>query len=272
MIIDSHVHYGGKSTTYKVYSVDDLVAVAKEAGTDKIVQVTPRYEGDNDVSVREAARHPEGVFAVFGLLDFTAPDAEERVRKIASQPGMLGFRVQSRSEPGKSTLADPHLLKVLALCEKLGVVLQVYAPFEAEETQALARRFPALRVLVDHMGLRYEEHGGDNTQIFRQWPQLLKLALEPNVWIKVSYFPEAGRDFDPYPYPTAQRYFKELYETAGAKKLIWGSNFSPVLRACSYRESLDFVRVHCKFISKPDLDAILGGNFVANFTPKIPVG
>ena len=105
-------------------------------------------------------------------------------------------------------------------------------------------------------------------EAFRGWNDVIALAREPNVWVKVSYFPEAARA-EAFPYPTAQRYFRELYERAGAAKLIWGSNYPPVERACTYAQSLEFVRDHCTFISNEDLDAILGGTFVRSFSPKL---
>ena len=74
------------------------------------------------------------------------------------------------------------------------------------------------------MAIRHNAIPG-NTDPFFHWPELIQLAREPNVWIKVSYFPESTMKFEKYPFSAAQRYFRELYEAVGAKKLIWGSNY-----------------------------------------------
>jgi predicted TIM-barrel fold metal-dependent hydrolase len=284
MIIDTHVHFGGVGRRYKAHSVDDLLAVAFAAGTDRIVQVTVGFENaladeptpllgrENQISLEDAARHPEGVIAVIAYFDPMADDAIGRLEAAVKFPGIIGFRLNSGNLPGsKRVLEEPRIESLLAAAERLGTVLQVFAPFQTREMHDIARRFPGLRILVDHMGLRFSEDG-NNKEIFREWPALMRLAKEPNVWIKVSYFPEASSAFDTYPFPTGQRYFKELYETVGASKLIWGANFPPVLRVCSYQESLDFVREHCGFLSTPDRNAILGDTFFREFVQKSQSG
>jgi L-fuconolactonase len=276
MIIDTHVHYGGHAAAYKIHSVEELLAETSAAGVDRIVQVTPgsslghtvegdQFEQTTRSSLADAARHPEGVIAVIARLDVTAHDAPSRLENLVRGSNILGFRITSGNLPGsKRILQEPQLQPLLAAAEKLDTVVQIFAPYQIPEMTDIVRRFPRLRILVDHMGLRFGEDG-NNSEIFRDWPALVKFAQAPNVWIKVSYFPEAGSAFDAYPYPTAQRYFKQLYEQVDARKLMWGSNFPPVLRVCTYKQSLDFVREHCTFLTAPDRDAILGGNFLRDF-------
>ena len=64
-----------------------------------------------------------------------------------------------------------------------------------------------------------------------------------------------------YPYPTGQRQLRHLRDRVGAEKLLWGSD-SPFGTAtwCTYRQSLDFIRLHCDFLSADEKDLILGGN------------
>src|SRR5690606_2322877 len=114
--------------------------------------------------------------------------------------------------------------------------------------------------LIDHMGLRYYE-GRDNTGAFRQWDALLDLAEEPNAWIKCSYFPEAAKDLETYPFPVAREHLKRLVDRVGAERLIWGSNFPNVRRACTYRQALDFIRVQCDFLTEKERAGLLGDNF-----------
>jgi predicted TIM-barrel fold metal-dependent hydrolase len=110
------------------------------------------------------------------------------------------------------------------------------------------------------MGLRYYQ-GKDNREAFRQWDALLSLAGEPNAWIKCSYFPEAAKDLEAFPFPVAQDHLRRLYEHVGAERLVWGSNFPNVRRACTYREALDFIRVECSFLGEADRAGLLGANF-----------
>ncbi|WP_204275412.1 amidohydrolase family protein, partial [Enterobacter hormaechei] len=61
------------------------------------------------------------------------------------------------------------------------------------------------------------------------------------------------------PYVEAQVLVREMRDLFGAAKLIWGSDMPNVERFCTYRQSLDYVRRHCSFLSASEKDAILGG-------------
>ena len=50
-----------------------------------------------------------------------------------------------------------------------------------------------------------------------------------------------------------------------ASRLVWGSDMPNVERFCTYRQSLDYVRRHCAFLSATEKDAVLGGNIAELF-------
>ena len=52
---------------------------------------------------------------------------------------------------------------------------------------------------------------------------------------------------------------RQLYDTFGPNHLVWGSDMPNVLRFCTYRQSLDYLRRYCDFISAADMDLIVGG-------------
>jgi predicted TIM-barrel fold metal-dependent hydrolase len=63
-----------------------------------------------------------------------------------------------------------------------------------------------------------------------------------------------------YPYPEAQALIRDLRDRYGAGKLMWGSDMPNVERFCTYRQSLDYVRRYCDFLSPGEKDRILGDN------------
>ena len=87
---------------------------------------------------------------------------------------------------------------------------------------------------------------------------MLDLEPLPNVFLKVSYFPEATAA-DGYPFARGQRLMQTVYERFGADRLMWGSNFPPVLTACTYEEALRFMSEACDFLTPEDRARILGG-------------
>jgi predicted TIM-barrel fold metal-dependent hydrolase len=267
MIVDAGAHYGPSGKERKIYPIAQFLEESAAAGVARIVQVTSMAAGwDNRASLEGVTQYPDRVLGVFGRFDPYAPDLEARLNEFHAQPRMLGVRLNTRTPGGENGLKTGLLDGFFAAAERLDVAVLLYAPFQATEMREAARRFPGIRFLVDHMGLRYDP-SGNNREIFRQWPELLELAEEPRVWIKVSYFPEAVMDLEAYPFPTAQGYLRKLYDRVGSEKLVWSAHYPAVKRVCTYPQALDFVRVHCGFLSKNDKDAILGENFLTHFVP-----
>jgi predicted TIM-barrel fold metal-dependent hydrolase len=157
-------------------------------------------------------------------------------------------------------LEERALDALFEVAQDEGVPIELFAPFRVKAMHETVRRYPGVRWLIDHMGLRYYE-GKDNREAFRQWDDLVSLAREPNAWIKCSYFPEAAKDLESYPYPKAQSYLRRLRDGAGADRLVWGSNFPNVRRACTYQQALDFVRRDCDFLTGQERAGLLGDNF-----------
>ena len=268
MIIDSHLHFfdaprpGSEFTHVRDHlSFDDVRNAAREVGIDRFVQVTPAAVGyDNTFSFAIAEREPDIVFGVIARLDPVDPTVEEQLREAMQRPQMLALRLTLIEKHSEAWLEARRLDDFFTLCQELGVPLELFAPFRVKAMHETIRRFPGVRWLIDHMGLRYYE-GKDNRQAFRQWDDLLDLAEEPNAWIKCSYFPEAAKELESYPYPIAQQHLRRLRDRVGADRLIWGSNFPNVRRACTYRQALDFIAVECDFLGAHERDGLLGDNF-----------
>lgn len=277
MIVDTHVHYREPPSADHPYrqdgvqmqemSAEALLEAAGRAGVDAIVQVTPSILGyDNAYSFREAARRPERIVGVIARFDPMAPGMEERLAALQAEPEFLGVRFTLFNDWNETWLQEGRLNPFLEVAQRRDVAVQIFAPYRSAEMAATARRFPGVRFLFDHMGLRHFP-GVPIAETYRQWDELLALSGVPNVWIKVSHFPESVATEERSPFPSAQLRLRQLYERAGATRLVWGSNFPPVQRACTYRQAVDLIRTDCSFLTMADREAILGGNFLASFAP-----
>jgi predicted TIM-barrel fold metal-dependent hydrolase len=83
-----------------------------------------------------------------------------------------------------------------------------------------------------------------------------RLALE--VMFPITY----GGVWD-YPYPEAQALVESLRDQLGAERLMWGSDMPNVERFCTYRQSLDYVRKYCSFLTAREKDLLLGDTCAA---------
>jgi predicted TIM-barrel fold metal-dependent hydrolase len=89
--------------------------------------------------------------------------------------------------------------------------------------------------------------------------EVLAAYRHPNLWIELMFPISWGGVWD-YPYPEAQALIRGMRDLLGAEKLVWGSDAPNVERFCTYRQSLDYVRRYCPFLTAAEKDRILGGN------------
>jgi predicted TIM-barrel fold metal-dependent hydrolase len=90
-------------------------------------------------------------------------------------------------------------------------------------------------------------------------PEALTVYKRDNLQIEIMFPISWGGVWD-YPYPEAQQLIGGLRDTFGASKLIWGSDMPNVERFCTYRQSVDYVRKYCSFLSDEERESILGRN------------
>ncbi len=261
-IVDTHLHYWPPQTPDVTYdsggmelgppiSVEDVIELADSAGVSGIVQVTPSLMGyDNRYSLEGALRYPDRI-RVLGRFDPDAPDVTAQLRAWAQHRVSAGVRLTlfpGGSHPVDWVRAWEGFWKT---CQDLGLIVAVFAPDQAARLAELARRQPNLVLLVDHCALDHKPAAPD------EWDLVLALQKFSNVYLKVSLFPQVSAQ--PYPFSDAAELMRQVYDRFGADRLIWGSNFPPVLERCSYQQSIDFIRKECGFITTEDVEMILGG-------------
>ncbi len=87
-------------------------------------------------------------------------------------------------------------------------------------------------------------------------PEVWSLLKHANTYLEVlmpAKFPE-------YPYPQGQELLKRLCDGLGVEKLLWGSDMPFGAEWCTYRQAIDYIRLHCNFLSECEKGLILGGN------------
>jgi predicted TIM-barrel fold metal-dependent hydrolase len=125
------------------------------------------------------------------------------------------------------------------------------------KTIKVLKKFPDLKVIISTMGSNIRDpKDPEYVDIPKKILNLIKLS---NVWYEIGYL-LAFDKFDEYPYPLAQKITKEAYKAVGADKLVWGSDMPMLMRTCTYRQAIDFVRKHCNFLSEAEKDLVLGKN------------
>lgn len=155
-------------------------------------------------------------------------------------------------------LNSPEGAAMFKVADSQGAVASIHCrPQHLTHIRELAKRFPELKILLHHMGhpKPLEPEG---------LAEILASARHDNIFIKVSGFYNATTQPQwEYPLSDVQPVVQALYQRFGAGRLLWGSDY-PVCRFYhSYRQAIEILRRHCRFIPPAAMDAIMGDNLAA---------
>ena len=137
-------------------TVETLIAAMDEAGVAKaaVVHSSTTYGFDNRYVVDGCAKYADRLVAV-GSVDVLQPDAAQRIREWVGR-GLAGLRLftgGSTKEFDPSELDDPRSFAAWELCGELGLPMCIQTgPIGLPQVTALARRFPNVAIILDHLG------------------------------------------------------------------------------------------------------------------------
>ncbi len=234
-MIDAHFHiwrpargdYGwltpALGALYRDVALDDWRAVAQPCGITAgvMVQAAPT-EAETAFLLQQAADAPD-VLAVVGWVDLLASDAPDRIAALATQPKLKGLRPMLQDIADPDWILQPALEPALRALEASGLafdalVRSVHLPRITE----LARRYPRLRIVVDH-GAKPDIAQGE----WEGWHDgLQQLACAPQVFCKLSgLWTEAAPGAD---VAVLAPYRDAVLQAFGSERTLWGSDW-PVL-------------------------------------------
>jgi predicted TIM-barrel fold metal-dependent hydrolase len=157
-----------------------------------------------------------------GRLDPQNPRSRGQIETWRKQPGMLGLRFTFHIPVLVSLIAEGHMDWVWGEAERAGVPIYVPIPHALVHLiDDVAQRFPALKLVIDHLALSSSKKDDD---AFAEFDKLLAIAKRPNVAAKVSALPCYSTDT--YSYRSLHGYIRQAYDAFGPQRLFWGSDLS----------------------------------------------
>jgi predicted TIM-barrel fold metal-dependent hydrolase len=248
------IGYSSQSTA----SVELFMDYMDEAGVEKAVFVQTTFQGwDNSYTLRFVERHPERFRGVI-LVDPRGPDAPAALR-FWREKGATGIRLRplaERQSPGGVGWfgTDETLPLWEAIAETGTIVCTLFAGKDLVRLHTLIKRFPSVRVVVDQLNLMDPDSQGIQQPAFQA---LLDVASLPQVYVKISGFHHWCRER--YPYQDGMPFVEAAVRAFGADRCMWGSDFPHVLAACGYVRNRNLLAREATFLSKTELEAIMGG-------------
>lgn len=203
-------------------TVENLIAAMDEAGVAKaaVVHSSTTYGFDNSYVVDGCNQYGDRLAAV-GSVDVLQEDAPQRIRAWHEQ-GLAGLRLftgGSTKEFDPSELDDPRSFAAWELCGELGIPMCIQTgPIGLPQVTRLARRFPNVAIILDHLGRPEVADGAPYAAAQSLWD----LAPLDNIYLKLT--PRIFGDVKKGK-ASAETFFPRVVQAFGASRLAWGSNF-----------------------------------------------
>ncbi|MDF7775306.1 amidohydrolase family protein [Sphingomonas sp. AOB5] len=235
-------------------TVETLIAQMDDAGVAQaaVVHSSTTYGFDNSYVVDACNAYPDRLIAV-GSVDVLAPDAADTIRSWTGK-GLAGLRVftgGSTKEFDASELDDPRAYPAWELLGELGLTMCIQTgPVGLAAVTALAKRFPTVPIILDHLGRPDVTDGPP----YAAAQSLFDLAEIGSIYLKLT--PRIMGDCVKGE-ATPETLFPKLAETFGARRMAWGSNYptSPGTLA----EILATAQGRLACLSAEDREWIFGG-------------
>ncbi|HEU5315632.1 MAG TPA: amidohydrolase family protein [Chloroflexota bacterium] len=272
MIIDAHCH----AWRYWPYRplvpdpesravVEQLLFEMEQCGVERAAIVCARIEhnpDNNDYVAECVRRYPGRLYQVADVdcswsPEYQTPGAGDRLRRAAERYGLKAFTHYVRGDDDGSWYLSEEGRHFFDTAQELGLIASVSWPARLQPVlRQVAERAPGVVFLVHHMGgLKAAE--APPKALFHE---VLASAALPNIHVKLSGFHHASGPEDrfEYPYPHCRELARGLYDSYGAHRLVWGSDYPVVRSAMTYRQSLEAVRRHLDFMKTDEMELVLG--------------
>jgi L-fuconolactonase len=169
----------------RAFGPDDLRPLLAVCGIGATILVQAACSDADSDSMFEHARGHDWIAAVTAWVPLDAPGrAEARLGELTAEPKLRGVRHLIHGESDPHWILRPPVLTSIALLEERGLLLElpcVY-PLHLGDVPELARRFPQLTIVIDHLG-----KPPVGMPEMAHWEVLIRAAAgAPNVVAKVS--------------------------------------------------------------------------------------
>jgi predicted TIM-barrel fold metal-dependent hydrolase len=229
LIIDCHPHiYGDDEKKYptieKPYrppagtgTIEHLRREAQKAGVKFVTAVhTSTFYGWDNRFTADAARDNKDFMAGICTLNPDDPASPRTLEEYVKSFNVRGMR-SIAAKSGK--LDDPGVDALWRTAERLGIVINVLSNASKRgEIEALVRRHPKLRVVIDHC--LYIKAG---PTLEPTLDAMRVLSAFPNVYAKLSFIPDGSAE--EYPCRDMHDPCREVIKAFGPQRCVWGSCF-----------------------------------------------
>ena len=216
---------------------------------------TQHNTAENDWVLNLADQNP-WIAGVVGWVDLASPECEKQVEKYRTHKKFRGVRHVVQDEPDDDFVVRAEVLKGLRVLEAHQVPFDflVY-PRQLKHAVTLAERFPALPIVIDHLGKpNIKEHRMEG------WRRDFEAAARyDNVYCKLSGMVTEA-DWTTWTADHLRPFVEIALECFGAKRCMYGSDWPVCLLAADYSNTVGALRTILSELSPLEKRQIFGEN------------
>lgn len=220
-------------------SIDAMLALMDAEGVHGALVVTPSIYGyDNAYSIAAWEQEPDR-FRVVARVDSAREDIDEVLAELAAHPAVVGVRLNLWAPAAAERFLFGADDRMLTAAQRAGLRVCVNAPGRFDLHGRIARTFPELALIIDHLGLfeipMLDPEYGDT---FAKLDGLLSLAPFEQVSVKLTSLPLLSRE--PYPHLDVWPHLHRVIAAFGPERLMWGSD--QTVFDHDYGETVELIR------------------------------
>lgn len=210
------------------YSGEHLISEMKIYGIDRTVISHVCYYGKNNAYTSHCVKTWPDRFAGIGLLvghrlhkpgDEANPD---RLAHAMQELGLVGLRMSPWFDRDNRWFDDPCMYPMWERAQEMGAVFNVFlGPEQAVQVEAMAERFPGVKVVIDHLAMidiTADDNAGFGT--------LIGMNRLPNVYIRTSLH-NPSREQPPY--RDVWPFLERLYDAYGPERMLFANFFEYII-------------------------------------------
>jgi L-fuconolactonase len=269
-VIDAHHHFWDPdNATYpwmtgpyeplrRKYAPGDLAPELEACGVDATIVVQSRHDLGETRQLLSIAAGTPWIEGVVGWVDLTDPDVSSTItsmREEAAGSYLVGIRHLVHDEPDEEWLLRPDVTIGLQAVEDAGLTFDLLVRSrEIPSAVQVARRFPGLRFILDHLGKPLVSTGD-----LEPWTSLVSGFRElDNVSCKVSGLVTEAV-WTSWEQSDLAPYVRTALDVFGSDRLMFGSDWPVCLMAGTYLEVYEAAVTTLRDLLGNDLESVLGG-------------
>lgn len=279
LIVDAHHHFwdrsmpgydhgwledAGHEKICRNFLPADLQPLIEQAGVDRTVFVQTQHSVEETHWVLSLAEQHEWLAGVVGWVDLASSDCEAQIEELKDHPNFVGVRHLVQNEPNDFIIRD-DVLNGLAILERHDVAydLLFFVP-QLQHAATVARRFPDLRLVIDHLAKPYIKNG-----TIDGWKEdLIEVAKCPNVYCKLSGMVTEA-DWQNWTVSDLKPYVDLALNHFTPDRCMFGSDWPVCDLAATYQQTFDALIDCIGGVSSSEREKILGQNAIDFY--RLPV-